>query len=214
MGKAVAKVREGADVAIVYFPSEEPDAREVLSLIRAEGRTGLGLPGDPREEEFCRHLVAETVKGLGGLDIVVNNAGRQQSRASLLDISDDDFVATMNYVKSLAWSEGNPGERNRAARASPVVRSRHRARTSRPAGGARIDLRAARRAGRQLHHGQRLRRGRRQRAALDREELPRHRGEDHDRPGRHAEPREEKEQCGCDSGIRPAPKRALAHGTD
>jgi len=97
MGRAaaIAYAREGADVAINYFPSEEPDAREVIDLIRAEERTGLAIPGDLRDENFCQSLVAQAVKGLGGLDIVVCNAGRQQARASILDVTTEDFDATM-----------------------------------------------------------------------------------------------------------------------
>ncbi len=97
MGRAaaIAFAREGAHVAINYFPSEEPDAQEVIALIKAEGRTALAIPGDLREETFCQQLVQRAVEGLGGLDIVVNNAGRQQSRQSILDISSEDFDATM-----------------------------------------------------------------------------------------------------------------------
>ena len=97
MGRAaaIAYAREGADVAINYYPSEEPDAREVLSLIKEAGRRAVAIPGDLREEAFCKRLVAEAVQKLGGLDIVVCNAGRQQSRASILDLSTEDFDATM-----------------------------------------------------------------------------------------------------------------------
>ena len=97
MGRAaaIAYAREGADVAINYFPTEEPDAQQVIALIRAEGRIGVAIPGDLRDEAFCKSLVDQAVKGLGGLDIVVNNAGRQQQRASILDVSSADFDATM-----------------------------------------------------------------------------------------------------------------------
>jgi len=97
MGRAaaIAYAREGADVAINYFPTEEPDAKEVIELIQKEGRTGLAIPGDLRDEKFCQELVDRAVKGLGGLDIVVSNAGRQQTRASILDITTEDFDATM-----------------------------------------------------------------------------------------------------------------------
>jgi NAD(P)-dependent dehydrogenase (short-subunit alcohol dehydrogenase family) len=97
MGRAaaIAFAREGADVAINHLPEEEPDAREVIELIRADGRNGLSIPGDIRDEAFCKHLVDEAVRGLGGLDILVCNAGRQQTRASILDISTEDFDATM-----------------------------------------------------------------------------------------------------------------------
>jgi NAD(P)-dependent dehydrogenase (short-subunit alcohol dehydrogenase family) len=97
MGRAaaIAFAREGADVAINYLPDEEPDAREVIALIKAEGRVGLAIPGDLRDEAFCQHLVDEAVRGLGGLDIVVSNAGRQQTHASILDISTEQFDWTM-----------------------------------------------------------------------------------------------------------------------
>lgn len=92
---AIAYAREGADVAINYLPDEEPDAKEVIALIKAEGRKAIAIPGDLREEAFCTKLVAEAVKGLGGLDIVVNNAARQQAKQTLQDISSEDFDATM-----------------------------------------------------------------------------------------------------------------------
>jgi len=97
MGRAaaIAYAREGADVAINYFPSEEPDAREVIQLIKEAGRNGVPIPGDLRDRAFCQRLVTEAVQKLGGLDIVVCNAGLQHSRASILDLSDEDFDSTM-----------------------------------------------------------------------------------------------------------------------
>ncbi|MDA9399657.1 SDR family oxidoreductase [Bradyrhizobium sp. CCBAU 45389] len=97
MGRAaaIAYAREGADVAINYVPNEEPDAQDVIALIKKEGRIGLAIPGDLRNEEFCRKLVEQAVQGLGGLDIVVCNAARQQTRESILDVSSEDFDATM-----------------------------------------------------------------------------------------------------------------------
>jgi len=97
MGRAaaIAYAREGADVAINYFPTEEPDAREVIALIKDAGRKALAIPGDLRDEAFCQRLVDEAVRGVGGLDIVVCNAGRQQAHQSILDITTEDFDATM-----------------------------------------------------------------------------------------------------------------------
>ena len=97
MGRAaaIAYAREGADVAINYLPAEESDAREVIALIREAGRKAVAIPGDLRDEAFCRRLVEEALSGLGGLDIVVCNAGRQQARGSILDLSTEDFDATM-----------------------------------------------------------------------------------------------------------------------
>ncbi|RYY36099.1 MAG: SDR family oxidoreductase [Sphingobacteriaceae bacterium] len=97
MGRAaaIAYAREGADVAINYLPAEEPDAREVVDLIKAEGRKAVAIPGDLRDEAFCQKLVAEAVKQLGGLDILVNNAARQQTKPTIMDITTEDFDATM-----------------------------------------------------------------------------------------------------------------------
>lgn len=97
MGRAaaIAYAREGADVAINYFPSEESDAREVIALIKAEGRKAVAIPGDLRSEAFCQTLVSEAIRQLGGLDIIVSNAGRQQAHASILDISSEAFDWTM-----------------------------------------------------------------------------------------------------------------------
>ena len=97
MGRAaaIAFAREGADVAINYLAAEESDAVEVIRLIVAEKRIGAAIPGDLRDEEFCQHLVDEAVRRLGGLDIVVSNAGRQQTHASILDITTEQFDWTM-----------------------------------------------------------------------------------------------------------------------
>jgi NAD(P)-dependent dehydrogenase (short-subunit alcohol dehydrogenase family) len=97
MGRAaaIAYAREGADVAINYHPDEQADADEVIALIREAGRKAVGIPGDIRNESFCQSLVAQAIKALGGLDILVSNAGRQQANKSILDISTEQFDWTM-----------------------------------------------------------------------------------------------------------------------
>jgi NAD(P)-dependent dehydrogenase (short-subunit alcohol dehydrogenase family) len=89
MGRAaaIAYAREGADVAINYLPFEEPDAREVAEQIRQAGRKAVLIPGDIRDEAFCKRLVADAAKQLGGLDILVSNAARQQTLDSILDLT-------------------------------------------------------------------------------------------------------------------------------
>ncbi|RKG48988.1 SDR family oxidoreductase [Corallococcus sp. AB011P] len=92
---AIAYAREGADVAINYLPAEEPDAQEVVALIKAEGRKAVALPGDIRTEAVCKKLVADAVAKLGGLDILVNNAARQATQDSILDITSEQFDWTV-----------------------------------------------------------------------------------------------------------------------
>lgn len=92
---AIAYAREGADVAISYLPSEKADAQDVLALIKAEGRKAVDLPGDITDEAWCRDLVAQAVEKLGGLDILVINAGRQQNREDISKVSSEDFDKTL-----------------------------------------------------------------------------------------------------------------------
>lgn len=73
---AVLYAKEGADVAIVYL-DEHQDAEKTQKLVEAEGQKCLLLPGDISGEEFCHEAVAKTVKELGKLDILVNNAAEQ-----------------------------------------------------------------------------------------------------------------------------------------
>jgi NAD(P)-dependent dehydrogenase (short-subunit alcohol dehydrogenase family) len=93
IGRAVtiAFAREGADVAINYLPAEEPDAKEVVELIRATGRKAVPIPGDLRDETFCKSLVETARRELGGLDLLVNNAGRQHAYENILDIPSEHF---------------------------------------------------------------------------------------------------------------------------
>jgi NAD(P)-dependent dehydrogenase (short-subunit alcohol dehydrogenase family) len=92
---AIAFAREGADVAISYLPDEETEAKEVVALIEAEGRTAIPLPGDITDEAWCRRMVEETVSALGGLDILAVNAGRQQFRKTVEEVTSEDFDRTL-----------------------------------------------------------------------------------------------------------------------
>lgn len=83
---AVHFAREGGDVAIVYL-DEHDDARETRELVEASGRRCLLLAGDVKDPAFCRRAVQETVAGLGGLDILVNNAAQQCPVSDVREIS-------------------------------------------------------------------------------------------------------------------------------
>ncbi|NIK47697.1 SDR family oxidoreductase [Variibacter gotjawalensis] len=91
----IAFAREGADVAINYYPNEEPDAQDVARLVRDEGRKAVLIPGDLTQQQFCIDLVEEAERQLGGIDILVNNAAYQQSKESIDDISFEQFDRTM-----------------------------------------------------------------------------------------------------------------------
>lgn len=90
---AVAFAKEGADVAIAYL-DEKDDATHTVSLIEKAGRRGVELPGDLADPQHCRDVVADTVKQLGGLDIVVNNVAFQNPASDLSEISDEQWRRT------------------------------------------------------------------------------------------------------------------------
>lgn len=101
---AIAFAREGADVALNYLPEEEDDAAEVVALIEAEGRKAIAIPGDLQDEQFCGDLVAQAVKGLGGLDVVANIAGKQLAVEKIEDLTSEQFDATFRTnVHALFW---------------------------------------------------------------------------------------------------------------
>ncbi|MFA4927604.1 MAG: SDR family oxidoreductase [Patulibacter sp.] len=101
---AIAFAREGADVALSYLPEEEPDAQEVVALIEQAGRRAVPLPGDIKDEAFCERLVAQAAEALGGLDLLVNNAGKQVHVERLEDVTTEQFDATFKTnVYAMFW---------------------------------------------------------------------------------------------------------------
>lgn len=100
----IAFAREGADVAISYHPSEQTDAEEVTRLVEAEGRRCAMLPGDLRDERYSSELPERAAQVLGGLDILVPNAARQQTQPSIEMITSDAFDATMKTnIYAMFW---------------------------------------------------------------------------------------------------------------
>lgn len=97
IGRAVAVLfaREGADIAISYLAAEEPDANVTKKAVEAEGRRCLLLPGDVTEAAYCRKAVERTVKTLGRLDVLVNNAAFQIHEVDFEDLTLEHFDTTL-----------------------------------------------------------------------------------------------------------------------
>jgi NAD(P)-dependent dehydrogenase (short-subunit alcohol dehydrogenase family) len=101
---AIAFAREGADVAMSYLPDEEVDAQRIAGILQDAGATVLTLPGDLKDPQYCRDLVRRAVDGLGGLDIVVNNGGKQVYNEDLATLEDDQFDDTFKTnVYAMFW---------------------------------------------------------------------------------------------------------------
>jgi NAD(P)-dependent dehydrogenase (short-subunit alcohol dehydrogenase family) len=102
---AIAYAREGADVAISFLPVEQPDADEVLALIEKAGRKAVALPGDVTDESYARNLPKLASEALGGLDILVVNAGHQKFFDSFDQITSEDFDTTLRTnLFALFWT--------------------------------------------------------------------------------------------------------------
>jgi len=96
IGRSVAVLfaREGADIAIGYLEEDE-DARTTLAAIEKEGRRAILLPGDIADPKYAADAVARTIKELGGLDVLVNNAAFQEHTDRIEDLSDEHFDRTL-----------------------------------------------------------------------------------------------------------------------
>ena len=90
---AIAFAREGAEVVIAYL-SEDEDANETAKWIREAGKRALVIRGDIKSENHCKELVESTVRELGRLDILVNNAAFQRTHASIAEIDSDEWAET------------------------------------------------------------------------------------------------------------------------
>lgn len=96
IGRAVAVLyaREGADIAIMHLPEEDVDADVTREAVEREGRRALLIAGDVGDAEFCRRAVEQTVRELGRLDILVNNAAYQNHCDSLEEVTDEQWDHT------------------------------------------------------------------------------------------------------------------------
>jgi len=96
IGRSVAVLfaREGADIAIVYL-SEKADAVRTQQAVEKEGRRCILISGDVTRHRFCESAVKKTVRQLGGLDILVNNAAFQLHASRLEDLSQEHFDKTI-----------------------------------------------------------------------------------------------------------------------
>ncbi len=90
---AIAFAKEGADIAIVYL-NEHEDAEETKRKVEKQGKRCLLISGDVGDENFCRKAVEQTVKELGGLDILINGAAEQHPQDDIQKISKEQLERT------------------------------------------------------------------------------------------------------------------------
>jgi NAD(P)-dependent dehydrogenase (short-subunit alcohol dehydrogenase family) len=101
---AIAFAREGADVAVSYLAEEQEDAEETARWIEDAGRKAVLLPGDIRDEAHCTSLVSDAVSQLGGIDVLVLNAGYQEARDGLENVPTEEFDRVFKTnLYSMMW---------------------------------------------------------------------------------------------------------------
>lgn len=112
---AIAYAREGADVVISYL-SEDEDAEDTARYVAQAGRKAMVISGDVSDPQHCRDIVTRTVRELGRIDILVNNAAYQMSHSDLEEVSDDEWehtfatnVSAMFYLVKAALPHLEPG---------------------------------------------------------------------------------------------------------
>ena len=86
----------GCSVAVNYCRSESA-AQSVVAEIQANGGSALAVQGDVASDADCRRMVATTVDRLGGLDVLVNNAGTTTfvPHPQLEDLTEDIWERTL-----------------------------------------------------------------------------------------------------------------------
>ena len=90
---AIAYAREGADVTISYL-SEDSDATETARYVEEAGRRALLVRGDVSDPAHCRDIVEQTVRELGRVDVLVNNAAFQMTHEDITEVSDEEWDRT------------------------------------------------------------------------------------------------------------------------
>ncbi|AYL99158.1 SDR family oxidoreductase [Mucilaginibacter celer] len=108
IGRSVAVhfAEEGADIAILYL-NEDVDAKETQKLVEAAGKKCLLIKGDVKDAAFCKRAVEQTVKALGKLNILVNNAGMQfpQKDVKAIDEAQLDVTFRTNIFAYFYFAE-------------------------------------------------------------------------------------------------------------
>ena len=129
---AIAFAREGADVALNYLPDEQEDADDVAKVIGEDGRKVVQLPADVSVEENARKVVTDAVEQLGGLDLLVIVAGKQQYVDDLADVTSEQFDQTYKTnVYALFWMVQEALKHLPAGSSIITTSSIHRAGTAR-----------------------------------------------------------------------------------
>jgi len=94
IGEACARVFAESDAAVMVCGRNEPRGRKVVQAIRTAGGRAEFTAVDVRAAGACDRLVSDTIERLGGLDVLVNNAGILYS-ATALDTTDEQWLDTM-----------------------------------------------------------------------------------------------------------------------
>lgn len=105
IGAAIARTlgAAGADVAVLYYTDSREGALEVVAELSALGRTAVALDADLMDPAAATSVVNQAADALGGLDIVVNNAGHMVGRATIAEMTDEHWARVMDVNASTGF---------------------------------------------------------------------------------------------------------------
>ncbi|PFG32360.1 SDR family NAD(P)-dependent oxidoreductase [Sanguibacter antarcticus] len=105
IGAAIARTlgAAGADVAVLYYGDSKDGALEVVAELTALGRKSVAIGADLMDPEAATASVKEAAEALGGLDIIVNNAGHMVGRATVAEMTDEHWARVMDVNSSTGF---------------------------------------------------------------------------------------------------------------
>jgi (+)-trans-carveol dehydrogenase len=116
---AIRMAEEGADIVavdicepigtVLYDGATEDDLDETVRLVEKTGRRIIASKADVRDLNQLRDAVQRGVAGLGGLDVIVANAGIFAGSGSALDVTDQQWDDTIAINLKGVWNTVRAG---------------------------------------------------------------------------------------------------------
>ncbi len=105
IGAAIARTlgAAGADVAVLYYTDSQEGAEELVAELTTLGRKAVALFADLMDPDSATSVVDAAAEALGGLDIIVNNAGHMVGRATIAEMTNEHWSRVMDVNNSTAF---------------------------------------------------------------------------------------------------------------
>ena len=102
VGRALVKLFATEDAQVMFSDRNEEDCADLAKTLQKDGLETLYFAGDLRQKSYCEDLIAEAVKKMGGVDILLNNAGIIP-RGNILETTDDMWFSALDVNLTAAF---------------------------------------------------------------------------------------------------------------